>query len=347
MIPPFPDQLALANTPTPLRPLDRISEVLGGPRIWLKCDDLSGSLVSGNKIRKLEFLLADALQQDCNTVITCGGLQSNHCRATAVVAAQLGLGCHLILRGPRTLTERAEPYSVDEVCREGYEGNLLLDHLCNASISVYSPRYYAQHLEALFDDVADGYREQGRDCYCIPTGGSNGLGLWGYIAAAKEMLEDFSQHDIHPAAVVCASGSGGTQGGLTLGFHLLESETLVTGMAVCDSAEYFANKIELDVAQWQSLFMPSSPGLSSRLKIHTVDDYIGPGYGLGYPELFDCIRWVAKTEGVIFDPVYTGKAFYGLVEQIKKGLLANISDIVFVHTGGIFGVFPYHEQLRS
>ncbi len=349
MIPPSPAKLSLAHTPTPLRPLDRISEALGGPRIWLKCDDQTGSAVSGNKIRKLEFLMADALQRGCDTVVTCGGLQSNHCRATAVIAAQLGLACHLVLRGSKDLIERPEPYSVEEVipAGSGYEGNLLLDALCGAEIDVYSPRYYTHNLRTIFDTVEKRYSELDRNCYSIPTGGSNGLGLWGYIAAAEEMLADFSAHGIKPGAVVCASGSGGTQGGLTLGYHLLESDIVVTGMAVCDSAEYFRRKIIEDVDRWQGLFMSSSPNLSTSLSIQTIDEYIGPGYSMGYPELFECIRWMAKIEGVVLDPVYTGKAFYGLIEQIKKGEFDDESDIVFVHTGGIFGLFPYNSQLMT
>ncbi|MFL0799860.1 MAG: D-cysteine desulfhydrase family protein [Agarilytica sp.] len=346
MIPSSPPKLYLARTPTPLRPLDRISEALAGPRIWLKCDDLTGSTVSGNKIRKLEFLMADALSLGCDTVITCGGLQSNHCRATAVVAAQLGLKCHLVLRGPGGLVEREERYRVDEVISSGREGNLLLDSLCGADISVFSPRYYGAQLDSIFDEISAEYRVRGQHSYAIPTGGSNGMGLWGYIEAARELQADFQTQGIVPRAVICASGSGGTQGGLTLGFHMLGLECSVLGMAVCDSAQYFDAKVREDVDQWQSAFMPDQPGLSSQLSIQTNDAYIGPGYSIGYPKLFESIRWLAKTEGVILDPVYTGKAFYGLVEEIKKGSFANVSDVVFVHTGGIFGVFPYKDEFH-
>lgn len=343
-----PSRLALAQTPTPLFPLERISSALGGPRIWLKSDDLTGALASGNKIRKLEYLLAEAIEQGCTTVITCGGLQSNHCRATAAMAARLGLSCELILRGPRVLEERAEAYKTEDVATDGLEGNLFLDHLCGAKIHIYSPRYYAQYLSLIFDKhVQRVEHDQGVKscCYCIPTGGSNSLGLWGYISAARELRSDFKQQKIKPEAVICASGSGGTQGGLTLGFQLLGEEVSVIGVAVCDSNQYFYDKITEDVTEWQKSYAPADETLCQNLEINTIDEYIGPGYALGYDALYRCIRWVAELEGVVLDPVYTGKAFYAMTEEIKKGRFANIKDIVFVHTGGIYGLFPFKHEL--
>ncbi len=346
MIPLAPPRLALAQIPTPLVLLERLSRELNGPRIWLKSDDLTGALASGNKIRKLEFLLAEALEQGCSTVITCGGLQSNHCRATAAMAARLGLSCELILRGPRTLEERPEPYELRDVYEDGLEGNLLLDHLCGAKTHIYSPRFYAQNLNALLlEHIQQAEFSPTEKCYGIPTGGSNSLGLWGYISAAKELHEDCTQKGFVPDAVVCASGSGGTQGGLTLGFHLLGETLPVVGMAVCDSSEYFSNKIQEDVKGWQARFYPSAQTLYQDINILTLDNYIGPGYAQGYEALFECIRWVAAKEGVVLDPVYTGKAFYGMVEEIKAGRFAKMQDIVFVHTGGIYGVFPFKHQL--
>lgn len=348
MIPPHPKKLSLANLPTPFRPLDRISERFGGPRIWIKQDDFTGSVSSGNKIRKLEYLLAEALELGCDTVVTCGGLQSNHCRATAALCAQLGLRCHLILRGPKSLGKSESCFSVEDACKElgveGSEGNLLLDQLCGAEISVYAPMYYAKYLDTLFEDASQSYQNQKKKAYCIPVGGSNETGLWGYIVAAEELQNDFTANEIDPAAVICASGSGGTQGGLTLGFHLLDSALKVHSIAVCDSAEYFKNKIIEDVDAWEHKYLQQETELSQALDINTFEGYIGPGYAQGYPELFECLKILAREEGVVLDPVYTGKAFYGLCKEIEKGTFVDAEDVVFVHTGGIYGLFPFKND---
>ncbi|MFL0808925.1 MAG: D-cysteine desulfhydrase family protein [Agarilytica sp.] len=344
MLPPPPPKLSLANLPTPIRPLDRVSTRVGGPRIWLKQDDYTGSLSSGNKIRKLEYLLAEAQAQGCDTVITCGGIQSNHCRATAALCAQLGLHCYLILRGPKSLGKSEICYSPEQVCEAGSEGNLLLDQLCGAEISIYSPFYYAKHLDALFDNAKGQCDTKGRKSYSIPVGGSNETGLWGYITAAKELQNDFKLHNITPGAVVCASGSGGTQGGLTLGFHLLSSSASVHGVAVCDSGEYFKNKILEDVSAWEAKYLQQTSTLTEQLNINTFEGYIGPGYAQAYPELLECIAMLAQEEGVVLDPVYTGKAFYGLIKEIEKGTFSAANDIVFIHTGGIYGLFPFKNE---
>ncbi|WP_342752227.1 D-cysteine desulfhydrase family protein [Agarilytica rhodophyticola] len=347
MLPNYPPKLSLANLPTEFRPLDRVSELLAGPRIWLKCDDQTGSLVSGNKIRKLEFLMADAKAKGCDTVLTCGGMQSNHCRATAAVAARLGLKCHLILRGPKSQSDSQAVHDVQSCTAKQYQGNLLLDDLCGAEVSVYPPTYYFARMNEIFDEHVKRYQASGHTCYTIPTGGSNGVGLWGYIEAARELVDDFSRSAVSPSSVVCATGSAGTQGGLSLGFQLLDHPMNVIGMAVCDSVEYFDSKIREDVKEWQTLYMPNEPDVAATMNIHTLDRYIGPGYAMGYPELFECIRWLAKNEGVVLDPVYTGKAFYGLTQEIKRGRFDGQSDVVFVHTGGIYGIFPFNEELKG
>lgn len=354
MIPAPPRNLDLASRPTELRLLKRASKALGGPNLWLKCDDMTGSVVSGNKIRKLEFLLAEALALGCDTVLTCGGLQSNHCRATAAVCARLGINCHLLLRGSPDLPEQTAPFSVEQFAERKRsigepaeaDGNFLIDTLCGAQISIYSPKNYRSSLQQHFEYWQNFYVEKGGRSYSIPTGGSNALGLWGYIKAAEELVEDFERCDIAPEAVVCASGSGGTQGGLTLGLHLLESKTRVLGIAVCDSAEYFRQKIMEDVDGWQRQFMPTQSNLSSALNIETLEEYIGPGYAIGYDALFETIRWLAQTEGVVLDPVYTGKAFHGLLQEIKNGRFAEAKDIVFLHSGGLYGLFPYKSEFR-
>ncbi|TVZ38991.1 D-cysteine desulfhydrase [Alteromonadaceae bacterium 2753L.S.0a.02] len=335
---PLPPKVKLANLPTPLRPLDRLTQQLGGPRIWIKQDELTELALSGNKVRKLEFVIADALQQGCDTLITCGGVQSNHCRATAIAAARMGLRAHLVLRGPM----------------EGVQdGNLLLDNLAGAEISVYDGHYFVANLEAIFEHWKTKYLEQGNQPYVIPMGASNGVGVWGYLSATEEILQQASAFGFTPDALVCATGSGGTQAGLTLGCHLLNPTIEVHGIAVCDSAAYFNAKTKTDVSEWaqrySNLFdqLPSPEDLTAELSVSSIDRYIGPGYAQGYPELFETISSLASLEGVFLDPVYTGKAFYGLIQEIKQGRFANAENIVFVHTGGIFGLYPYRNIFEN
>jgi D-cysteine desulfhydrase len=326
----YPERLNLAQTPTPFYPLERLSEELGGPRIWIKRDDLTGAATSGNKIRKLEFLLAEALANGCDTLITSGGVQSNHCRSVALLGAQLGLKVHLLLRAD------IEPKPV---------GNLLLDHLAGARISHYSVDEY-RGLNKLFAQWQEHYADLGRKAYSIPTGGSNGTGMWGYIAAAEELSEDFKRNNIVPQAIVHATGSAGTQAGLMLGCHLHQINTQVKAYAVCDNAEYFSRKVRSDLEQLQSQYSPQTD--ISGLIADTSDQYIGPAYGVAGDEVFDCIKQVAALEGILLDPVYTGKAFFGMMEDIKKGQFSHRQgdDIVFVHTGGLFGLFAQQDRLR-
>ncbi len=319
----FPNALSLAQTPTPLQALDRLSASLGGPRIWIKRDDLTGSHLSGNKIRKLEFVLAEAQQQGCDTLITCGGLQSNHCRATALLGAQLGLKVQLILRG----TPEGQA-----------DGNLFLDHLAGANVACYPTKEYVKNLDALFAHWQTHYREQGSKAFVIPTGASDEIGVWGYIQCARELKADFAQHQIDPELIVCATGSGGTQAGLTAGASLFELNAQVIGMAVCDNSDYFKHKVREDLDAWQHRYQVELD--LDALSIVTNDDYMGPAYGVAAPEHIDAIQLLAKLEGIVLDPVYTGKAFAGLLGEIKSGRWSSYSDVVFVHTGGIFGLFP-------
>jgi D-cysteine desulfhydrase len=325
----YPERLSLAQTPTPLLPLARLSKQLGGPRLWVKRDDLTGSASSGNKVRKLEFLLAEAVAQGCDTIITSGGVQSNHCRAVAVLGAQLGLKVHLLLRSD------IPPEPV---------GNLFLDQLAGATISHYRVAQF-RDLDGLFQHWVDHYQQQGRKSYSIPTGGSNGTGTWGYIAAAEELAADFAAENIDPYAVVHATGSGGTQAGLILGFYLHQVDCKVISYAVCDDEAYFAAKVSDDLTQWQSKYSPHTD--LSALVPHTNAGYVGPAYGVAPPEVLDTIKYVAALEGLILDPVYTGKAFHGLIEDIKKGVFAeqHDRDIVFLHTGGIFGLFAQQQKM--
>lgn len=329
----FPSRLPLASTPTPFHPLDRFSAQIGGPRIWIKRDDLTDCTLSGNKIRKLEFVVAKARAEGADTLVTCGGLQSNHCRATALLGARLGFQVHLILRGEA-------PAEAD--------GNLLLSQLAGASIEYHRPAYYATELQLLQQQACERLRRDGRSPYLIPTGASDGVGIWGYIRAAAELLDDITREGIAPGAVICASGSGGTQAGLALGLHLAGSAIPVIGMAVCDSRAWFENKISADMDAWlQAYGQVQGYGKEIlNLPVLVNDDYIGPGYAKAQPAVWEIIRQLAAAEGIVLDPVYTGKAFLGMVEQIRLGAFDGCHDLVFLHTGGIFGLFPQKQHLN-
>jgi D-cysteine desulfhydrase len=322
-----PPRLRLARLPTPFEPLDRLSALVGGARIWVKRDDLSDCAVSGNKIRKLEFTIAQALEDGADTLLTCGGLQSNHCRATALLGARLGLRVELVLRG--------EPAGTPE-------GNLFLDRLAGATLHCYPARQYQQEHEALLVAHAGRLVDQGRRPFLIPTGASDAVGVWGYVTASAELGEDFARAGIDPRVVVCATGSGGTQAGLTAGLRLHGLAAETWGMAVCDDAAWFRNKVHADLAAWRQRYGVALD--TGSLAVNVLDDYIGAGYAQAGPEVFETIGLAARTEGLILDPVYTGKAFHGMLNEMRQGRFREEKDVVFVHTGGLFGLFAQREQ---
>ena len=327
----FPPRLPLANTPTPLQKLHRVSESLG-VNVWLKRDDLTGSVLSGNKIRKLEFTLAEAQRQGCDSLISCGGLQSNHCRATALLGTQLGFDVHLILRGDSP---------------KEYDGNLLLDAIAGASIETYPQQEFSNHLNQRLEHKAQQLRERGKKPFIIPTGASDDIGCWGYVAACSELQKDFQRVDISPFGIYTATGSGGTQAGLTAGAELFDLGCPVTGIAVCDDEQYFQTKVRHDLNGWSVRYAAEDgfEGLNiDALNIQVLEDYIGPGYAIADDEIYDTIIWLTRLEGVVLDPVYTGKAFHGLKEEILAGRIPPGSDVVFIHTGGIFGLFPDKQR---
>lgn len=319
----YPDRIDLAQTPTPLQFLERASARWGhGHRLWVKRDDLTGCTLSGNKVRKLEFITAYARDNDYDTLITCGGLQSNHCRATAFAGAQLGLKVRLLLRGNN-----------DSPC----EGNLLLDHLAGAEVSTYPRQQYIEEIDTLFTQWQAHYAERGHKALAIPTGGSDGIGVWGYIAACEELQHQFTQAAIQRAHIVTATGSGGTQAGLTLGTQLHQLPADVWGINVCDDEQYFLDKVANDAADlWRRY--PDVPRVAVEPRV--IDGYVGRGYAEAEPAIFELIAELSRLEGIVLDPVYTGKAFAGMVAEIAAGRFDGVRDIVFVHTGGIFGLFP-------
>jgi D-cysteine desulfhydrase len=320
-------RISLARLPTPMQPLTRFCKQHNLPPIWIKRDDLTDAAASGNKLRKLEFSVAEALEQGATALITCGGLQSNHCRATAIVAASLGLKCHLLLRG--------EP-------EEEKDGNLLLDHLVGATITYMPARGYNQNLPAEIERVSNEYAKNDDQAFLIPIGASDEIGLWGYIAACEELKADFEQHQIKPDYIVSATGSGGTAAGLILGNEVYGLGTEILSFNVCDDEAYFVNKITEDYKAWQSRYQ--QPAFALDLPISIIEGYVGPGYGIADTEIYETIADLARTEGIILDPVYTAKAFHGLVSELKQGRLKPDNEVVFIHTGGIFGIFPHRSH---
>ena len=323
----YPRRNDLASTPTPLQFLERASQKWGrGHRLWVKRDDLTGCTLSGNKVRKLEFITAYAQDNGYDTLITCGGVQSNHCRATAFAGAQLGLNVHLLLRGDR-------PTDID--------GNLLLDEIAGAQVSYYSGKDYFSGIDRIFAEWQDHYAAQGSRALAIPTGGSDGVGVWGYIRACEELLNDFTGAGIEQAHLVCATGSGGTQAGLTLGAALHHLPASVWGVAVCDNEDYFLEKTAADVADWHRRYPENiMPDFQPRV----IDGYVGEGYGIADDGIFELIAELGRLEGLVLDPVYTGKAFSAMLSEIENERFAGARDIVFVHTGGVFGVFPQRRR---
>jgi len=293
--------------------------------MWVKRDDLTGSTLSGNKIRKLEYLLAQAQAEGADTIVTCGGEQSNHCRATAVAAVELGMRPYLLLR-----TE-------DPSRPPATEANILLDRLVGAEIRWVSRPEYARRAE-LFVEVADALRAAGRRPYLIPEGGSNALGAWGYIDAVEELAKELGPGK---ATLVYAAGSGGTGAGLILGVKLLGLPWRVVGINVCDDRDYFVRVIgeiiEAAITEYElSLAF-------ERSEIEILDGYVGAGYAKSRPEELAALRDLARSEGLILDPVYTGKAWYGLQQQLSLGTSLG-ERLVFLHTGGIYGLFTDGKQ---
>ena len=327
----WPSKLSLALLPTPLQRLERTSARLGGPTIWVKRDDLTGSVLSGNKVRKLEYTLAYALARKYDMLITCGAVQSNHCRATAFAGAQLGLPVALVLRGESGIPD----------------GNLLLDQLAGAKVHCYPASVYQQQLTELLKQTADDYRQKGYKPYIIPTGASDSIGVWGYFTACSELKQDFQQYNIKPDLLVTATGSGGTQTGLTLGCQYFDLDCQVMGMAVCDDASYFYKKVKEDIDGFLKQFNTCfADNIARKIDILTNDHYIGEGYGLVSSEVLNTIAMLAREEGVLLDPVYSGKAFHGLVNEIEQGHLSGMKDVIFIHTGGTLGLFPYRQQFQ-
>ena len=332
---PYPARLDLARTPTPLEPLSRLSDRLG-VELYLKRDDLTGVELTGNKVRKLEFLLADALAKGSDTVLTCGAAQSNHARATAIAAAKLGLKSRLLLR----TRNPANPPPIT--------GNIVLDRLVGAEIVWLTFEEYGRRAEML-EREAQLLRGSGKTPYIIPEGGSNALGAWGYVRMAEELvkdLEDCQGEGDRDTTIVHAIGSGGTTAGLVLGVKLVGLKAQVVGINVCNDKKYFMEVVG-KICNTAIANYHLEVSVSPREDIHIVDGYVGEGYGKANVQVLSLLVELARTEGIILDPVYTGKAFNGMTQELKRNPNIFGDRIVFVHTGGIFGLLPMARQLKS
>jgi D-cysteine desulfhydrase len=323
-----PPRLRLAQVPTPLQPLGRLGAELGID-LWVKRDDFTGAETGGNKIRKLEYVLAAARAQGADTVLTCGGAQSNHCRATALAAAALGLDCVLLLRVP------------DPGAPPPLAANSLLDRMAGARIVWVSTEQYRQR-EGIFARQAEGLAAAGHRPYIIPEGASTPLGAWGYIRAMAELAQDLAALDggrIRPATVIHATGSGGTGAGLVLGRLLLGLALRVVGVNVCDDRDYF---LRVQGRICEQVISDYGLGLDFERQrdLEILDGYVGRGYALSRPEELALMARVCRTEGLVLDPVYTAKAFYGMVERLRADPAVFGRRIVFLHTGGLIGLFP-------
>jgi D-cysteine desulfhydrase/L-cysteate sulfo-lyase len=322
------ERILLAHLPTPLEPLRRLSQALAGPEIWVKREDCTGLGLGGNKARKLEYLLAEALAQGADTVITTGGLQSNHARQTAAAAACCGLKCVLVLVD--AVPGRAEAYH--------RSGNLLVDHLFGACIHIEPAGTDAL---AAMATAAEHCTAEGHKPYIIPIGGSNATGVLGHVQAANELLAQCEAQGVAPTHVALPSGSGGTHAGMALGLTLRGIAAPVVGYCVSRSAAEQRGKVSGLIEQACAKLDITPPLQVADLVFE--EGVLGPGYGQPTAAMREAVSMVAALEGLMLDPVYTGKAMAGLIGAIKTGRFGRADRVVFIHTGGAPSLFAYPD----
>jgi len=327
----FP-RLHLAHLPTPLERLDRLTRELGGPEIWIKRDDCTGLSTGGNKTRKLEFLMAEAEAQGADMVMTQGATQSNHARQTAAFAAKLGMACHLLL----------EDRTGSDDVNYNHNGNVLLDHLHGATTE---KRPGGGDMNAEMEAVADKFRAEGRKVYTIPGGGSNPTGALGYANCAQELITQANDRSLAIDHIVHATGSAGTQAGLITGLKAMNANIPLLGIGVrAPKDKQEENVFKLACATAEKL---GCAGVVQREDVVANCDYVGPGYGIPDDSTLQAIRMFAELEGILLDPVYSGKGAAGLIDLIRKGLFKKGERIVFLHTGGSAGLFGYTSYFEA
>jgi len=327
----FP-RLRITHSPTPLEPMKRLSEALGGPNLWIKRDDCTGLASGGNKTRKLEYLMAEALQQGADTVITQGATQSNHARQTVAIAAKLGLQSHIIL-------EDRTGYTFDDY---KHSGNVFLDHLYGASVSEVP---LDTDMNKAMADLAGELRAKGRKPYVIPGGGSNPVGALGYVTCALELMDQTNNMGLAVDHLVHATGSAGTQAGLVVGMYGARSQIPVLGIGV-RAAKAPQEERVFGLAR-ETAELLGVPGSVLREDVIANCDYVGPGYGLPTPGMIEAVTMLARLEGILLDPVYSGKGMAGLIDLCRRGHFKKGQNVVFLHTGGSVALYGYMHAFKE
>ncbi|MFP1827908.1 D-cysteine desulfhydrase [Lonsdalea quercina] len=324
----FP-RLSLGHFPTPLEPLPALTAYLNGPTIYIKRDDATGLATGGNKTRKLEFLMAEALQQEADIILTQGATQSNHVRQTIAAAAKLGLKTKVLLE--KRVEDYGEPYQ--------RSGNILLDNMLGGEIVDHLPA--GTDMQQALESLADELRREGHRPYVIPGGGSNVTGALGYVACAEELLFQSSQQRLRVDHIVHASGSSGTQAGLVAGLTAVRSGIPVLGISVrAPKEKQEENVYRLAKQIWQRLGIDET---LPRAAVQANSDYVGKGYGIPNEGTREALQLLARLEGILLDPVYSGKGMAGLIDLVRKGHFKKGEQVVFIHTGGSAGLFGYRE----
>jgi len=324
-------RIHLCHQPTPLEEMPRLTAALGGPRLWIKRDDCTGLATGGNKTRKLEFLMAAAQDAGADMVVTQGAVQSNHVRQTAAAAAKLGMKCHALL-------ERRVPNT-----GAGYEqtGNVLFDHMFGATIEFRPP---GLDMNAEAQAVTDRFREDGRNPYFIPGGGSNEIGALGYVASAQEILQQADAQKLDLKCLVVATGSAGTQAGLVAGFHAHGCDVPIMGISVRQPHDIQVENV-YRLAVKTAALLTDKPLARDRVLVD--DGYVGEGYGIPTAGTIAATNMLASHEGILLDPVYSGKGMAGLIGRIGNGKIPKDGDVIFLHTGGAVSLFAYEDQFAS
>jgi len=315
--------------PTPIEKLNNLTNLFPGYHLYMKRDDQTGLATGGNKTRKLEYFIQAALDEKCDTIISAGAQQSNHCRQTAAAAAKAGLKCHLVLGGEKP---------------DVFTGNLLMSHLLGAKLHFMGEHRKGEDIQAIANEI----KKNGFKPYIIPYGGSNAIGAIGYIRAIKEIKAQLDSFQLNIDQIYFASSSGGTHAGMIMGKELFGLQSKIIGIQI-DKDEINGLTLEQNILKIisESKNKPEGRKIFGPEDIHLLDDYEKPGYGVMTEKEHQAIKLLAETEGILLDPVYTGRAFYGMIDQLKTAKIKKGANILFWHTGGFPANFNYLQQLTK